>query len=98
MGEVPLYSLFTSGKLVLTGAKSWCQCLLASLHIAKLLMQFCDGVVFKAVSTSIQNIVGNAVIPLHSNQYLNLQIYVRCSRFRLRMAAKHVPRPCFPCG
>jgi transcription initiation factor TFIID TATA-box-binding protein len=65
--------LFTSGKLVLTGAKSWCQCLLASLHIAKLLMQFCDGVVFKVLSTSIQNIVGNAVIPLQSNQHLNLQ-------------------------
>jgi transcription initiation factor TFIID TATA-box-binding protein len=65
--------LFTSGKLVLTGAKSWCQCLLASLHIAKLLMQFCDGVVFKVMSTSIQNIVGNAVIPLRSNQYLDLQ-------------------------
>ena len=64
--------LFTSGKLVLTGAKSWCQCLLASLHIAKLLMQFCDGVVFKVISTSIQNIVGNAVIPMKSNQFLNL--------------------------
>ena len=65
--------LFTSGKLVLTGAKSWCQCLLASLLIAKLLEQFCDGVIFKVMSTSIQNIVGNAVIPLTSNQHLNLQ-------------------------
>jgi transcription initiation factor TFIID TATA-box-binding protein len=65
--------LFTSGKLVLTGAKTWCQCLLASLHIAQLLMHFCDGVIFKVVSTSIQNIVGNAVIPLRSNQYLDLQ-------------------------
>jgi transcription initiation factor TFIID TATA-box-binding protein len=65
--------LFSSGKLVLTGSKSWCQCLLASLHIAKLLMQFCEGVVFKVLSTSIQNIVGNAVIPLQSNQCLNLQ-------------------------
>jgi transcription initiation factor TFIID TATA-box-binding protein len=65
--------LFTSGKLVLTGSRSWCQCLLASIHIARLLTAHTQGVVFSVRDTSVQNIVGNAVIPLKEGECLDLQ-------------------------
>jgi transcription initiation factor TFIID TATA-box-binding protein len=65
--------LFTSGKLVLTGSRSWCQCLLASIHIARLLTAHTRGVVFSVRDTSVQNIVGNAVIPLKEGECLDLQ-------------------------
>ena len=66
--------LFTSGKLVLTGSRSWCQCLLASLHIARLLTIHTKGVTFSVRDTSVQNIVGNAVIPLKTGECLDLQM------------------------
>jgi transcription initiation factor TFIID TATA-box-binding protein len=65
--------LFTSGKLVLTGSRSWCQCLLASLHIARLLTAHSRGVSFTVCDTSVQNIVGNAVIALNEGECLDLQ-------------------------
>jgi len=65
--------LFTSGKLVLTGSRSWCQCLLASLHIARLLTAHSRGVTFTVCDTSVQNIVGNAVIALREGECLDLQ-------------------------
>jgi transcription initiation factor TFIID TATA-box-binding protein len=66
--------LFTSGKLVLTGSRSWCQCLLASLHIARLLTKHTKGVTFSVRDTSVQNIVGNAVIQLKKGECLDLQM------------------------
>jgi transcription initiation factor TFIID TATA-box-binding protein len=66
--------LFTSGKLVLTGSRSWNQCLLASLHIARLLTAHSRGVTFAVRETSVQNIVGNAVTPLLENECLDLQL------------------------
>jgi transcription initiation factor TFIID TATA-box-binding protein len=66
--------LFTSGKLVLTGSRSWCQCLLASLHIARLLTIHTKGVTFSVRDTSVQNIVGNAVISLKTGECLDLQM------------------------
>jgi transcription initiation factor TFIID TATA-box-binding protein len=66
--------LFTSGKLVLTGSRSWCQCLLASLHIARLLTVHTKGVTFSVRDTSVQNIVGNAVIALKTGECLDLQM------------------------
>jgi transcription initiation factor TFIID TATA-box-binding protein len=65
--------LFTSGKLVLTGSRSWCQCLLASLHIARLLTEHTKGVTFSVRDTSVQNIVGNAVVALGPDECLDLQ-------------------------
>jgi transcription initiation factor TFIID TATA-box-binding protein len=66
--------LFTSGKLVLTGSRSWYQCLLASLHIARLLTAHSRGVTFTVQDTSVQNIVGNAIIPLQENECLDLEV------------------------
>jgi transcription initiation factor TFIID TATA-box-binding protein len=66
--------LFTSGKLVLTGSRSWCQCLLASLRIARLLTEHSRGTTFTVQDTSVQNIVGNAVIPLRAGECLDLEI------------------------
>jgi len=65
--------LFTSGKLVLTGAVSWLECLLASLHIARILSRVCPGSRFCVVDTQVQNIVGNAVVPLERHQMLDLR-------------------------
>jgi len=65
--------LFTSGKLVLTGSRSWCQCLLASIHIARLLTAHVHGATFTVRDTSVQNIVGNAVIRLKDGECLDLQ-------------------------
>ena len=64
--------LFSSGKLVLTGATSWCQCLLASLHIARLLSSCCPGTRFAVLDTTVQNIVGNVVVPLPPDGFLDL--------------------------
>lgn len=65
--------LFTSGKLVLTGATSWIQCLHASLFISKLLSKVCKHDLFRVVKTQVQNIVGNAIIPLKKGQILDLK-------------------------
>jgi transcription initiation factor TFIID TATA-box-binding protein len=65
--------LFTSGKLVLTGAVSWLECLLASLRIARLLCRVCPGSFFCVTDTQVQNIVGNAVVPLPTNYVLDLR-------------------------
>jgi len=65
--------LFTSGKLVLTGATSWLQCLRASLSIARMLSRACPGVVFRVVDTQVQNIVGKTVVPLPENHFLDLR-------------------------
>jgi len=65
--------LFTSGKLVLTGAVSWLECLLSSLHIARLLSRVCPGSRFRVLETQVQNIVGNAVVALQPQQILDLR-------------------------
>lgn len=64
--------LFTSGKMVLTGCKSYMDCLLAALTIKIKLQAIFLGLEFSLERISIQNIVGNASLNLHSNQTLNL--------------------------
>jgi transcription initiation factor TFIID TATA-box-binding protein len=65
--------LFTSGKLVVTGVKSWYECLLASLCIARIVsMQFVHARYF-IVNCDVQNIVAHSEIRLQPGQMLNIQ-------------------------
>lgn len=65
--------LFTSGKMVLTGSKTYMDCLLAARHVCALLRRGFPGMRFKIGKLMIQNIVGNVDIRLASNEVLDLE-------------------------
>ena len=65
--------LFTSGKMVLTGCKSYIDCVIASLHILYLMRSNFPGIVFNIAQVQIQNIVGNADIQLGPDERINLE-------------------------
>jgi transcription initiation factor TFIID TATA-box-binding protein len=65
--------LFTSGKMVLTGCKSLLDCILASKIVANLLREGFPGNVFTLDVIKIQNIVGNALVPMLPDEVLDLQ-------------------------
>lgn len=64
--------LFTSGKMVLTGCKSLLDCILASKIVTNLLCDGFPGNQFKLDGIKIQNIVGNALVPLRENEMIDL--------------------------
>lgn len=55
--------LFTSGRLVITGSKSWYECMLASLVIVKILREAQSDCYFHVQDCEIQNVVANVIIP-----------------------------------
>ena len=55
--------LFTSGRLVITGSKSWYECMLASLVIVKMLKDVQPECHFYVQDCEIQNVVANVIIP-----------------------------------
>ena len=59
--------------MVLTGCKSYIDCVIASLHILYLMRSNFPGVVFNIAEVQIQNIVGNADIQLQPNERINLE-------------------------
>ena len=65
--------LFTSGKMVLTGCKSYLDCIIASLHILYLMRENYPGQIFEIEPVFIQNIVGNADINLLNGEKLDLR-------------------------
>lgn len=65
--------LFTSGKLVITGVKSWYECLLASLCIARTISRLFVHAKYYIVNCDVQNIVAHSEIKLGKNQILNIQ-------------------------
>ena len=69
--------LFTSGKMVLTGCKSLLDCILASKIVANLLRSGFPGTVFTLDVIKIQNIVGNAHVPIQSDEMLDLQRFYK---------------------
>jgi transcription initiation factor TFIID TATA-box-binding protein len=69
--------LFTSGKMVLTGCKSLLDCILASKIVANLLRSGFPGTVFTLDVIKIQNIVGNAHVPMQSDEVLDLQRFYK---------------------
>jgi transcription initiation factor TFIID TATA-box-binding protein len=64
--------LFTSGKLVVTGASSWNEGLLTAYCIRDILRETHTGQTFRIVSYDVQNIVAHVDIPLNQGEYLNL--------------------------
>lgn len=64
--------LFTSGKMVLTGSKTYMDCRLAAKHVCALLQNAFPAIVFQLAEIHIQNIVGNVNLCLSENQTVDL--------------------------
>lgn len=64
--------LFTSGKLVVTGASSWDEGLLTAYCVRDILRAHHCGQRFRIVSYEVQNIVAHVDIPLRPGQSLDL--------------------------
>ena len=56
--------LFGSGKLVVTGGRNWHECVLASLHVCRLLRDAFPSRPFSLVNCEIQNIVAHVELPV----------------------------------
>lgn len=56
--------LFSSGKLVVTGCRTWYQCVYASLFIAGLLQECVPGHTFSLGTCDVQNMVAHVEIPM----------------------------------
>jgi transcription initiation factor TFIID TATA-box-binding protein len=65
--------LFTSGKLVLTGSKTFADCILACHRVLRLLRQGIPGAEFSLADSNIQNIVGNVDLKLGAGETIDLQ-------------------------
>jgi transcription initiation factor TFIID TATA-box-binding protein len=64
--------LFSSGKLVVTGCRTWYECVYASLVIADLLNECVPGHVFRLHACDVQNMVAHVEIPVNGGS-LDLQ-------------------------
>ena len=56
--------LFSSGKLVVTGCRTWYECVYASLFVAKILEECIPGHSFKLCACDVQNMVAHVEIPV----------------------------------
>lgn len=57
--------LFSSGKLVVTGCRSWYECVYASLFITGLLEECIPGHSFRLLACDVQNMVAHVEIPVN---------------------------------
>jgi len=64
--------LFSSGKLVVTGCRSWYECVYASLFVAKLLEDSIPGHEFRLCACDVQNMVAHVELPI-GNGFLDIQ-------------------------
>lgn len=64
--------LFTSGKMVLTGCRSFAECCWASHNVVKFLQHNLPHNVFRLRDVAIQNIVGNVDLELKHNESIDL--------------------------
>ena len=69
--------LFTSGKMVLTGCKSFIEVLLASMNCLYTLRMHLPGVQFELCDVAIQNIVGNTDLRLAPDEFLDLDQFYK---------------------
>lgn len=65
--------LFTSGKLVVTGVKSWYECLLSALCVCRLVTRALTGCCYRITNCEIQNIVARSAVITQAHQRLNIQ-------------------------
>lgn len=69
--------LFSSGKLVVTGCRTWYECVYASLFMASLLRECIPGHTFQLCTCDVQNMVAHVEIPVNGGT-LDLQgMYAR---------------------
>jgi transcription initiation factor TFIID TATA-box-binding protein len=57
--------LFSSGKLVVTGCRTWYECVYASLFVASILEECIPGHSFSLCACDVQNMVAHVEIPVH---------------------------------
>lgn len=69
--------LFTSGKLVLTGSKTFIECVYACMRVLKILRDGTPGVSFELIESNIQNIVGNVDLRLPKGSMIDLAEFHR---------------------
>jgi transcription initiation factor TFIID TATA-box-binding protein len=65
--------LFSSGKLVVTGVKTWYECLLASLCVRRIIQSTIFESTFRISNCIIQNIVAHSEIDMKHGQKLDIQ-------------------------
>lgn len=65
--------LFTSGKMVLTGCKTFLQCVLASQHVVRFLQKGMPSCKIYLENVNIQNIVGNVDLNFRGKKTFALQ-------------------------
>ena len=65
--------LFTSGKLVITGSKSWSEALLSVFRVRHLLRRACVGQRFTVTGFNIQNVVSHCEMPVRDGEILDIE-------------------------
>jgi transcription initiation factor TFIID TATA-box-binding protein len=65
--------LFTSGKLVVTGVRSWYECLLAALCVTRIVNQTMIRTKYMVINCDIQNIVAHSDIGVTSPAKLDIE-------------------------
>ena len=89
--------LFSSGKLVVTGCRTWYECVYASLFIARLLSECLPGRVFQLFACDVQNMVAHVEIPVGPGGALDLhgmysQLALNCT-YQRKMFPGLIYRP-----
>jgi transcription initiation factor TFIID TATA-box-binding protein len=89
--------LFSSGKLVVTGCRTWYECVYASLFIARLLSECLPGRVFHLFACDVQNMVAHVEIPVGLGGALDLhamysQLALNCT-YQRKMFPGLIYRP-----
>lgn len=88
--------LFSSGKLVVTGCRSWYECVYASLYIANLLQECLPGNVFTLATCDVQNMVAHVEVPVGEGcldlQRMYTQLAINCT-YQRKMFPGLIYRP-----
>lgn len=88
--------LFSSGKLVVTGCRTWYECVYASLFIAGLLDDCLPGHCFQLTACDVQNMVAHAEIPVNGGsldlQAMYAQLALNCT-YQRKMFPGLIYRP-----
>jgi transcription initiation factor TFIID TATA-box-binding protein len=89
--------LFSSGKLVVTGCRTWYECVYASLFVADLLSECLPGHVFRLNACDVQNMVAHVEIPVGPGGSLDLhamyaQLALNCT-YQRKMFPGLIYRP-----
>jgi transcription initiation factor TFIID TATA-box-binding protein len=66
--------LFSSGRLVITGARTWYESIYSSSYICKLLREIMPDKTFHLIKCDIQNIVGHVELPIPVGGKLDLEM------------------------